>query len=1185
MDEEDQERKRKLEAGKARLAQFRQRKGQTDSQASTKKTKKKKKTASGSKHREQPEETPEAGLSQSNEAPSQMAPSGASTTAEFTIMRTLPHGEVIKHDETYTIEPESEVSTTADDYSSEVVGDALQLMANSTAHTPWEEEFEVRETFCNRGTQSSLSRLEVMEDELVGKQQEIEELNRELEEMRAAYGTEGLQQLQEFETAIKQRDGIITQLTTNLQQARKEKDDIMREFLELTEQSQKLKIQFQHLQAGETLRNTSHSSTAVDLLHSKQQIITYQQQLEERDHRLLLCQKEMEDFRAQVTSMQDQVHDVQQAQRKELELCYEQKLNEKDLLLDSLKSTLHNGEIKSLEMKERITEAAKSIDELRAQLTQKSQEIGSLSEELSSSRQKERRSSDEIKQLMGTVEDLQKKHHRDNQSEAGLLQRMELETQRKLEQLQAELDEVHGQEIVQMKQELVKQHTLEIERLLAQHRQEVGSVTSQAAISTSKQQINELNVIISELNGRLQQSDEQRDKMKEDFSQRLQAVSKEKSQLQQQIEDLLQDLRYAREQVHKARQSLTEKENKLNEASSLFVTIDSLKAELAAANEFTKELKSKHEAEVTNYKIKLEMLEREKDAVLGRMAESQEAELEKLRTYFLFSQEEELTKLKEDLTQEHRTNIENLKDNLEVQYKQKIDQMKQETSQTITAMQSEKDSLITKQNYLMLEMSKLKDLLQSVNDPKSEKMMTRINELQKELECLRREEKEKGTLEQEVQVLQLKIVTLEKEVKEKDTLKEKVASLETDNKLLNDQYDALQSTLKERTVEHCENLTDSVSSDHLDLKNMVELLTSENAQLRNLEHQLREETERQKNTFSFAEKNFEVNYNELKEEYSCLVKLKEQMEESKAKLEEEYKTKLDALTNELAALKQGTVTEAHLVVSGASNVVKADRPDVGEVVEKDTTELMEKLEIAQRDKQELSLKLSNLSQELQLKQNEICHLKEQVKSLCSERDSTKTEEVVLELDSEPGQRNDNVQVHVGHSTECSLVVSDDASHSREGLREETMRPTKVHSNLSPRIQISHQESADLLMERESLLQRIDELTRKLEEDSSILGRTRLENEELRHKLDTVLQEQVRGKCPQSLECCAHLQDIGRINVRLEFPPALGHQLVEVGSPPRMAGVRCHQDRLRGGNPVESTEMFPLRLILRLALAA
>lgn len=35
----------------------------------------------------------------------------------------------------------------------------------------------------------------MMENELAGKQHEIEELNRELEEMRATYGTEGLQQV------------------------------------------------------------------------------------------------------------------------------------------------------------------------------------------------------------------------------------------------------------------------------------------------------------------------------------------------------------------------------------------------------------------------------------------------------------------------------------------------------------------------------------------------------------------------------------------------------------------------------------------------------------------------------------------------------------------------------------------------------------------------------------------------------------------------------------------------------------------------------------------------------------------------------------------------------------------------------------------------------------------------------
>ncbi|XP_066441383.1 A-kinase anchor protein 9 isoform X2 [Eleutherodactylus coqui] len=1089
MDEEEQERKRKLEAGKAKLAQFRQRKGQTDSQNAAKKNKKKK-TSSSSKQRDKSELVSDAGLSQSDDALSQTAPSGAGTTAEFTIMRTLPPGEVIQHDKTYTIEPESEVSTTADDYSSEVIDDCFPLPANNKAHILWEEEFGVRETFPEHGTQSSQARLEVMEDELAGKQQEIDELNRELEEMRTAYGTEGLQQLQEFETAIKQRDGIITQLTTNLQQARKEKDDIMREFLELTEQSQKLKIQFQHLQASEALRNTSHSSTAADLLHTKQQVLTYQQQLEERDHHLKRCHRENEDLRTQAGSLQDQMITLQQEQQRELESCYEQRLNEKDLEVDSLKSALHNEEIKCTELIERICATEKSVDELREQLTQKSLEINGLSEELNSSKQRERRSSDEIKQLMGAVEDLQKKHYKDSQSEADLVQRMESETQRKLEQLQAELDEMYGQQIVQMKQELVRQHTLEIETLIDKHKQELDSISSQTTINVTSERINELNAVISQLNARLLQSDQQRKTMKEDLSKKLEVVSLEKSHLQKQIEDLLEDLSFAREQIHKVKQSLTEKESQLNEANSFLPTIEDLKAEVVAAKEFTKELESKHEAEVTNYKIKLEMLEREKDAVLDRMAESQEAELEKLRTYFLFSQEEELSKLREELTREHKTNIENLKDNLEIQYKNQIDQTQREMNQTIAAMQLEKDSLITKQNNLMLEISKLKDSPQSVYNPKSEEMMLQINELQKELEYLRREEQEKGSIEQEVQVLQLRIKVLEKEVEDKDALKEKLAVLEADGRLLKDENDALKKRTKDRNAENYENFDETA---HLDLKNQIKVLSSENEKLRNLKLQLKEDLEQQKNTFSFAQKNFEVNYHELKEEYTFLVKEKEQLEDRKSKLEEEYRSRIDALNDELATLKGHMMEESQVIPSKS---MKSDGLDVGEVVEKDTTELMEKLEIAQRDKQELSLKLSKLSEELQLKQNEINQLKEKSKSLDLERDHDTSD------DKSCMKRTENVQ----RAFNSHILVSSDGVDTR--MLEERIRPIESPLLLvSPQVGHLQKEVQDVLMEKESLLQRLQELTGKLETETSLVERTQLEKDELQRKVDTSVQQQ------------------------------------------------------------------------------
>uniref|UniRef100_A0A452J5B6 A-kinase anchoring protein 9 n=1 Tax=Gopherus agassizii TaxID=38772 RepID=A0A452J5B6_9SAUR len=283
---EDEERQKKLEAGKAKLAQFRQRKAQSDGQSASKKQKKNKK-ASNTKDEESIQDGPVIDRSQGDETSTHQR--GAAATADFAMMRTLRSREIIKHDQTYTIEPDSEISATADDYSSE------------------EEEFGVGETYSEHEMQHSQTRLQMMENELAGKQQEIEELNRELEEMRAAYGTEGLQQLQEFETAIKQRDDIITQLTTNLQQARKEKDETLREFLELTEQSQKLQIQFQHLQASEALRNTSHSSTAADLLQAKQQILTHQQQLEEQEYLLKNYQKKNKEFEVQITLLQDRI--------------------------------------------------------------------------------------------------------------------------------------------------------------------------------------------------------------------------------------------------------------------------------------------------------------------------------------------------------------------------------------------------------------------------------------------------------------------------------------------------------------------------------------------------------------------------------------------------------------------------------------------------------------------------------------------------------------------------------------------------------------------------------------------------------------------------------------------------------------------------------------------------------------
>ncbi|KAJ7408574.1 A-kinase anchoring protein 9 [Willisornis vidua] len=1026
-----------------RLAQFRQRKAQTDGQNGSKKQKKKKKTAN-IKDEESLQDGIETDRSRGDEVSTCSSRRGAATaTADFAIIRTLHSGEIIKHSQAYTIEPESEISTTVEDYSSE------------------EEEFGVGEIHSEHGMQLYHTQLEVMENELTGKQQEIEELSREIEEMRAAYGTEGLQQLQEFEAAIKKRDDIITQLTTNLQQARKEKDETMREFLELTEQSQKLQIQFQH---------------------EKQK-------------------KEGEDL---------------------------SKVQEKEALVEELEAKLGEEEKNSFQLKEKLSDVNKLLEESKEEISLKNQQINSMRAELATYKQKERQCSDEIKQLMGTVEELQKRCYKDSQSEADIVQRMELETQRRLAQLQAELDEMHGQQIVQMKQELIKQHAAEIEQCLLQQKVELEK-TSGLCLNenVNKDQMHLLNIKINELNVKLQDADKEREKIKQELSQQMELISAEKSLQQTRIEDLLQELNFSREQVQRAKQTIVDMECRLNEAEKYQLVIEDLKTQLASASEFRKDLELKHEAEVTNYKIKLEMLEREKDAVLDRMAESQEAELERLRTKLLFSHEEELSRLKEDLKNEHMVNMESLKHNLNIHHKQQLDEVQNEMSQKIEAMQYEKDNLITKQNQLLLEITNLKDLQQSLVNSKSEEMTLQIHELQKEIEVLRQEEKEKGTLEQEIQELQLKTELMQEQMREReDSLQKKCSELETQNNVLKGENETLEEKLKSILVSSEEkiicNSSASSKTEVLDLQKRIEKLITEKEQLKNQNSQLQENNERQKSAFSFTEKKLEANFKELQKECATLLKAKTELEENKKKQEAEYNSKLKALNEKLHHLQSNRPVLFKTKTSGSegSKEIKlsgADTSQTGEVVEKDATELMEKLEVTQREKLELSLRLSDLSEQLKSRDNEICHLNEKVKSLKDEKEQILSKCKELEVINSRAKKG-----HSGNDpkTKCSkgksLKSATTASESRNkppGPRSKADEGINVRGNLGSDKDSSHEVTKRkefqqmLKAEQQSLVEHLDGMPDRLTDETSLVAITQSENNNLQQQVDALKSEQ------------------------------------------------------------------------------
>ncbi|XP_060230035.1 A-kinase anchor protein 9 isoform X3 [Meriones unguiculatus] len=865
---EDEERRRKVEAGRAKLARYRQKKALREGQSTKKPKKKKTSSCKQDLHSANLEQQKGEASEISSQCVQPAGNPGSSGT------RSLPAEEKVQ---SFSAEPESELSTTPDDYTSE------------------EEEFALDDYYSEQGAQSHQTQLEFMESELARKQQEIEELTQELER-KATFGTEGMQQLQEFEAAIIQRDGIITQLTSHLQQARREKDDIMKEFFQMTEQSQKLQVQLQHLQEFEAA------------IIQRDGIITQlsshlQQARREKDD----IMKEFSELTEQSQKLQVQ---LQHEKDRKVENLNKKEIQENQAIIEALNTRIIEEEKKTVELKNKVTTADKLLEDLQEQVTEKDQEIKSLKLELASSQQNERKCSEEIKQLMGTVEELQKRTLKDSQLETSTVQRMEQEAQWQLEKLQAELDEMYGKQIVQMKQELIRQHMSQIEELKSQHKEEMENTVSEDQLK-----------LMNELNIQLQDTQSQKEKLKEELG----VVLGENSALQSQFKDLLEELSFFRDQVQKARQTIAEQENKMSEARKSLSTVEDLKAQLVAATESRKELEVKHEAEVTNYKIKLEMLEKEKNAVLDRMAESQEAELERLRTQLLFSHEEELSKLKEDLEVEHQINIEKLKDNLAIHYRQQIDSLQSEMSRKMETMQCETDSLVTQQNQLISEISKLRDMQEHRINSQSEEMTLQINELQKEIETLRQE----------------KLIAIDSSTCESECRCQKE----------------------------------------------IEVLTKEKEDLKLQCLHLNEEIEKQRNTFSFAEKNFEVNYEELQKEYICLLKVRDNLEDSQTKQALEYESKIKALKEELHLQRGRPVMQQGERSGSAGDRAYLSEPlEVGEVVEKDTTELMEKLEVTKREKLELSEKLSGVSEQLKQTHGKVDSLSAEVRSLQLEKE-------------------------------------------------------------------------------------------------------------------------------------------------------------------------------------------------------
>lgn len=588
--------------------------------------------------------------------------------------------------------------------------------------------------------------------------------------------------------------------------------------------------------------------------------------------------------------------------------------------------------------KSELEECKTQIESYKLEREKERAEIGSCRAELATSKQKERMSSNEIMQLMGTIEDLQKRVHQGNLSESDAIQKMQEDTGRKLEVLRAELDEMYGQQIVQMKQELNLQHTARVEQMSARHQAELEllkeSQRSQISAATAVE-MDVLNVKIQELQFLFEESQA----INHETKHKLVQVTEEKTNLQVKVEALLQDLDSAK--VEQVSSSAVTQESHHTELRRLQEVIENLKEGLALAREEAQEMEAKHDSEITNYKIKLEMLEREKDAVLDRMAESQEAELDRLRTQLLFSHEEELSSLREALQRENFLNTENLLNEAAVKHERTTDELRVGYEEKLHLLEAEKAGCVTERDELLHQILELKeDLKIALHSSKADELVQQLQELQVELLELRKRGAKQTQMESEVQQLVKKTEMLEMESREKEECWER--------------------KWREQEVEKG-TLTESNHNlkEELVVKNQtIETLEAENNQIHQQVAELTEEIKKQRTTFSFAEKNFEVNYQELKEEYTCLIEAKTQLEERTLKETLEFEAKIARLQSQIEELEEcGRDTKTE---------------------EKHTTELMEKLNVTLNEKESLVGRISEVTEQLMLTESRVKELEEQL---------------------------------------------------------------------------------------------------------------------------------------------------------------------------------------------------------------
>uniref|UniRef100_A0A8B9VN27 Pericentrin n=1 Tax=Anas zonorhyncha TaxID=75864 RepID=A0A8B9VN27_9AVES len=536
-----------------------------------------------------------------------------------------------------------------------------------------------------------------LEDRLLEKQEAVERLTAQMDELQEQL-TQQRDSMQLQETTVQERNEVIRKLTSCLQQAKKDRNDLQEEASHVADQIHDLQLQLH--QVNEMLKSKSPGKKEV--LEAQQQMSLFQNQFKEQNIRLEMLRQRAHDLEVQLESSQkieelnNEIKDKVEKQQK-----LEEERKEQLALIKKVHEREHEREISEL-----ITKHEEEMEELRASLNREHQHLlDELRKQMAATHKAEIEQAQLQSQTLHSLEleALRLSLNNMHTSQLELTQsNLRKEKETALVELREMLNDKRAQEVAilqsrhQLEWEKIKEQCLkEKEDLKSKYQQELGETTKCVCFNNVH--------IFQEKEQNLQKELEKLHNMHEEF----------KTQSQEEVRQLWSQL----DSTRANRQELNELREQLLARASRVEEIEHLKQEFEQQRQ---QRKNEHETELEqlrlyfeqklrvaeeNYREELTFLQQRleelkeyslsEEAVMSQdqaggissvtvFGETAEKERRDLHLHQLSQQveqhKEELACLQVQLKEQHKHELDSLRSSLALQYKEDLMKMKKDLS-------------------------------------------------------------------------------------------------------------------------------------------------------------------------------------------------------------------------------------------------------------------------------------------------------------------------------------------------------------------------------------------------------------------------------------------------------------------------------------------------------------------------